>query len=86
MVEYPSEMRLLSPEAVFAIVGVIWCAKVLESFRSDWSAFHETREVSDRVIQILVWISGIIAGVITCVIIFSLISMSLSELESWKRF
>ncbi|MBT5706745.1 hypothetical protein N8766_02595 [bacterium] len=79
-------MRLLSPESVAAIIGVIWCAKVLDSFSSDWSNFHESQENSDRVIQILVWISAIIAAVVTGVIMFSLISTSLSELESWKRF
>jgi hypothetical protein len=54
-------MRLLSPESVTAIIGVMWCAKVLDSFPSDWSNFHESQETSDRAIQILVWISGIIA-------------------------
>lgn len=78
-------MRLLSPEALIAIIGVIWCAKVLDSFRSDLASFRDTQEASDRTIQILVWISAIIAAAVTAVITYSLISISLTELESWKR-
>jgi hypothetical protein len=76
---------LFSPQVLFAIIGIIWFAKVLDSFPSDWSHFHESQENSDRAIQILVWISAIIAAVVTAVIMFSLISTSLTELESWKR-
>jgi len=77
---------LFSPIGLVAVLGLLWTAKVLQSLPSDWQQFQETEDRNQKLGQIFVWASALIAGMISCTIMFGLLTTSLSELESWKRF
>ncbi len=76
----------LNPIALLAIVCLLWFAKVLQSLPSDWQQFNEAEDRNQRIGQICIWISALIAGIITGTILFGLLTTSLDEFESWKRF
>ena len=77
---------LLSPVGIIAVLGILWCARVLQSLPSDWQEFHETGDRNRKRGLIFVWMTALAAATITAIILYGLTVTSLDELESWKRF